>query len=118
MHPLFVRVDELRALRSDLAAALERVDRLIEADAPAARLDEHVAGLRELPRTVAIETVLAGAEHALRPIEIWEALRAAGRDDPKMEVQVTTFDLWQRGRIGKIGRGLYVSVPDAARTAS
>jgi hypothetical protein len=36
-----------------------------------------------------------------------------GRDDPKMEVQVTTFDLRQRGRIGKISRGQYVSKSSA-----
>jgi len=45
----------------------------------------------------------------MRPIEIWARLREAGRDDPKMEVQVTTFDLWQRDRIAKVARGQYKS---------
>lgn len=65
--------------------------------------------LQALPRTQAIEAVLTRAGHPLRPVEIWQQLHDAGRDDPKMEVQVTTFDLWKRGRIGKVGRGLYTS---------
>lgn len=46
----------------------------------------------------------------MRPVEIWAELQRRGRkDDSKMEVQVTTFDLWQRDRIGKIGRGQYIA---------
>jgi len=57
-----------------------------------------------MARTVAIERVLRAHDGPVRPIEIWSALRCAGRNDPKMEVQVTTFDLWERGRIGKVGQ--------------
>lgn len=98
--------EDLLALRSDLAAALDRVDRLLSAGAvtPA---DDGVDLLR-LDRTVAIETVLKRRGVAMRPVEIWADLQAAGRkSDPKMEVQVTTYDLWKRGRIDKIGRGQY-----------
>lgn len=103
-------VADLRAIRSDLLAALERVDGLIRA------ADDRVPGpppaVIDLPRTKAIEWVLARSDEAMRPVEIWAELRALGRDDPKMEIQVTTFDLWQRGRIGKIGRGQYIAKKD------
>ena len=49
----------------------------------------------------------------MRPVQIWAELQKLGREDPKMEVQVTTYDLWQRGRIDRVGRGLYVTKPDA-----
>ena len=46
----------------------------------------------------------------MRPVEIWADLQTSGRrSDPKMEVQVTTYDLWKRGRIDKVGRGLYTT---------
>jgi len=45
-------------------------------------------------------------------VEIWAGLRAAGRADPKMKVQATTFDLWQRGGIAKLDRGQYRSKPE------
>jgi hypothetical protein len=62
-----------------------------------------------LARTEAIEAVLDASGVPMSPVGIWADLRAARRDDPKMEVQVTTYDLWRRGRIDKVGRGLYVS---------
>jgi len=63
-----------------------------------------------LDRTVAIETVLRRRGVAMRPVEIWADLQTSGRrSDPKMEVQVTTYDLWKRGRIDKVGRGLYTT---------
>lgn len=65
--------------------------------------------LADLPRTEAIEAVLQAAGEALSPVGIWARLKAAGRNDPKMEVQVTTYDLWRRGRIDKVGRGRYVA---------
>jgi hypothetical protein len=37
--------------------------------------------------------VLGKSDDAMRPVEIWAELRTLGRDDPKMEIQVTTFDL-------------------------
>jgi hypothetical protein len=101
-------LDELLALRSDLTAALTRVDDLV-----ASARQEHPGAVSPsvdvtaLPRTRAIEWALAQRSAPLRPVEIWAVLRAAGRDDPKMEVQVTTYDLWQRGRIEKVERGLY-----------
>jgi hypothetical protein len=60
-----------------------------------------------LPRTRAIEWVLSRRGEGMRPVQIWAELRALGRDDPKMEVQVTTYDLWQRGRIERLDRGVY-----------
>jgi hypothetical protein len=63
-----------------------------------------------MDRTKAIEAVLARNGTPMRPIEIWAELRRVGRDDdPKMEVQVTTYDLWKRGRIEKVSRGQYKS---------
>jgi hypothetical protein len=101
---------ELRAIRTALVAALERVDGLLgaaEDEAPATRL-----AVIDLPRTKAVEWVLGNSDGAMRPVEIWAELRTLGRDDPKMEIQVTTFDLWQRGRIGKLGRGQYIAKKD------
>lgn len=63
-----------------------------------------------LERTNAIEWVLNNANGAMRPIEIWAELTRLGRNDPKMEVQVTTFDPWERKRIGKLGRGQYIAL--------
>lgn len=97
---------ELLAVRSELEAAMTRIDRLILAADPTA--DEAHFDIVALPRTKAIEAVLANHDGPLRPVEIWAKLRETGRTDPKMEVQVTTFDLWQRGRIDKVARGLYL----------
>jgi hypothetical protein len=110
-------VSELTALRADLVGALARVDHLLAAYGTEKEAASPRPRLTAMHRTVAVETVLAGSEGPMRPVEIWEHLRAGGRTDPKMEVQVTTFDLWQRGRIGKVGRGLYVSTPDARRAS-
>lgn len=95
-------VGRVTRLCTDIDAILSR--RLTPAAVPA---DQE--RLRGLPRTRAIEAVLVSSGRALRPVEIWAALQEAGREDPKMEVQVTTFDLWKRGRIGKVGRGLYTA---------
>jgi hypothetical protein len=65
--------------------------------------------ITRLERTKAIEWVLENNDGAMRPVEIWAEFIRLGRNDPKIEVQVTTFDLWQRDRIGKLGRGQYVS---------
>jgi len=99
-------LEDLRCVRSDLLSTLERIDDMIaslaQAEAPPS-LD--VIGME---RTKAIEAVLAHNGGVMRPVEIWAELRRLGREnDPKMEVQVTTFDLWQRGRIAKVGRGQY-----------
>lgn len=101
---------DLRAIRADLLAALERVDGLITAAQETAPATQ--PAVTDLPRTKAIEWVLDHRDEAMRPVEIWAELRTLGRDDPKMEIQVTTFDLWQRGRIGKIGRGQYIAKND------
>ncbi len=107
-------IDDLQAIKVDLTTALSRVDALIlsmrqeQADERSSNID-----VTQLPRTRAIEWALTQQDGPLRPVEIWAALRAAGRNDPKMEVQVTTYDLWQRGRIDKVDRGLYRA---AART--
>lgn len=99
-------VVELQSIRDDLAAVLGRVDALIADLGPAAGKRDGQA-VAALPRTRAIEWVLARRGQGMRPVEIWAELRALGRDDPKMEVQVTTYDLWQRGRIEKLERGVY-----------
>ena len=99
--------DELLVLRSELQSALDRVDQLILKAKP--KPGDSFADMRELPRTKAIESVLDRANGPMRPIEIWKLLLEAGRTDPKMEVQVTTFSLWERSRIGKVGRGLYIA---------
>ena len=97
---------DLLALRADLTSALNRVDQLLDASSPT-RPDDHIDMLT-LDRTVAIETVLRRRGTVMRPVEIWADLRDSGRrNDPKMEVQVTTYDLWQRGRIDRVGRGQY-----------
>lgn len=108
--------DEFLALRTDLQAALDRVDVLIEQSSRAGT-DRAEPDLTQVARTVAIEWILQAHVGPMRPIEIWSALRSAGRSDPKMEVQVTTFDLWERGRIGKVGRGQYVAESDATRSS-
>lgn len=64
-----------------------------------------------LPRTKAIEWVLQRRTEPMRPVESWAELQAFGRADPKMEIQVTTYDLWERQRIGKVSRGLDVADP-------
>lgn len=112
MHPLFVdEVAELQAVRSELVSALARLDQIIDgvSQDPKSSDAEHVRGL---PRTRAIEWVLSRREgQDMRPVEIWHELQLLGRTDPKMEIQVTTFDLWERGRIGKSGRGQYHALP-------
>lgn len=96
---------DLASIRDDLARVVARLDGLlVDEDAPGRAASADVRGL---PRTRAIEYVLQLEGRPMRPIEIWAALRSLGRHDPKMEVQVTTYDLWQRGRLGKLGRGLY-----------
>lgn len=85
---------------------LGRVDALI-ADLEPPTATREGQDLLALPRTRAIEWVLARRGEGMRPVEIWAELRNLGRDDPKMEVQVTTYDLWQRGRIERLDRGVY-----------
>lgn len=97
---------DLKSLRSNLASTLKHIDVLIAGiSEPDAETD---ASVLNLERTKAIEAVLAHNGGVMRPVEIWAELRRLGREnDPKMEVQVTTFDLWKRGRIDKVGRGQY-----------
>ncbi len=106
---------ELQTIRSNMLAALSGIDALIAALSTPSRKDSVQAQRDEvtaMPRTKAIEWVLARSGEPMRPVGIWDELRKLGRDDPKMEVQVTTYDLWQRGRIGKVGRGLYQSISE------
>ncbi len=101
--------DELQAIRSDLIALVSRFDRFIEATAkpkPGKRV-----GLTGLERTKAIERVLQDSGQAMSPVQIWKVLQDAGRDDPKMQIQVSTNDLWHRDRIGRVSRGLYTAKP-------
>lgn len=97
---------DLIAIRSDLAATLKRIDTVIAGLSEPH--DEPGFSVVDLDRTKAIEAVLARHGGAMRPVEIWAELRRLGREnDPKMEVQVTTYDLWRRGRIARVGRGQY-----------
>lgn len=98
---------ELRAIRSGLMDALKRVDGLIEASTPTAAPAQ--VDVLTLDRTKAIEWVLEQSGKVMRPVDIWAELQRLGRNDPKMEVQVTTYDLWHRKRIDKIGRGQYIA---------
>jgi hypothetical protein len=103
----YVVSDDLLSLRDALEVALRRANGLLQdAETKTARTARSVV---DLPRTQAIEAILRESGEAMRPVEVWAKLREAGRDDPKMEVQVTTFDLWRRGRIAKLGRGQYKS---------
>lgn len=97
--------DELHSIRDQLAAALSRLDQLITKGVSDEPSEDHE--VLALPRTEAIEWVLRSARRPMSPIEIWEHLTDLGRQDPKMEVQVTTYDLWRRGRLEKIRRGIY-----------
>lgn len=108
--------DDLLALRDALAAALHRANRLLQLANP--QTAETARSIVDLPRTRAIEAILRHSGEAMRPVEIWAKLHEAGRDDPKMEVQVTTFDLWQRDRIAKLARGQYMSKMDEDQAMS
>lgn len=113
MHPLFMGTnDELQAIRSDLIALVSRFDRFIEATAKS-KPGKRVV-LTSLERTKAIEWVLQDSGRTMGPVQIWKVLQDAGRDDPKMQVQVTTNDLWHRGRIDRVSRGLYKAKPKRA----
>ncbi len=103
-------LEALHSMRADLVAALAKVDDLIEKEvrATSAPVVDDAEVVRAMPRTKAIEWLLErGKGKSFRPVEIWAGLQATGRNDPKMEIQVTTYDLWERGRIGKSGRGQY-----------
>jgi len=93
-------------LRGHAVALLAALDQLVEAVAPVAP-EPHV-DLVALDRTKAIEQVLLDRAGPMTPVQIWAELEQLrpGRD-PKMEVQVTTYDLWRRGRIAKLDRGVY-----------
>ena len=114
LHPRFMtQIEDLRTIRTDLVSLLSRVDQLIEvqvAGQPKPKID--ITGLQ---RTKAIEWVLEDCGEVMRPIEIWRELQAHGRNDPKMEVQVTTYDLAERRRIEKVGRGQYKAGAKASK---
>jgi hypothetical protein len=64
-------------------------------------------GCSTLPRTEAIVHVLRTRAIPMTPVEIWQALLNSGSRDEKNLIQVTTYGLWRRGRLVKLGRGLY-----------
>ncbi|MEQ7008339.1 hypothetical protein ABN028_19380 [Actinopolymorpha sp. B17G11] len=97
-------LEDLQAIKAELATTLARLERLIGDMGSAG---DETADVASLERTRAIEWVLERHGQPMRPIEIWSELQALGRNDPKMEVQVTTYDLWKRERIEKVSRGLY-----------
>ena len=63
-----------------------------------------------LHRTEAIVWTLDHDRVPMSPTQIRRRMRELGRmNDPAMEVQTTTYDLWRQGRIAKISRGMYCS---------
>ena len=113
-------IEELEEIRAFLKASLDRIDGLIAASLPEELWSKGFQVPNALDseqyRTVAIERVLEANYDlrvrgrpvgSMRPTEIRSVLESVGRPDPPMEVQVTTFDLAQRNRIEKVGRGLY-----------
>lgn len=60
-----------------------------------------------VPRTEAIVRLLQARAEPMSPVEIWRALHDAGSRDEKNLIQVTTYQLWRRGRLAKVGRGRY-----------
>jgi hypothetical protein len=60
-----------------------------------------------LARTESIMQVLDAHEGPMTPVAIWRALAEAGCNDEKNLVRVTTYQLWRRGRLVKLGRGMY-----------
>ena len=102
--------DDLQAIRTDLMTVLGRVEQLIDVSTETGDHPSKI-DLTSIPRTEAIEHVLEDHGGDMGPVEIWKVLRAAGRNDPKMQVQVTTNDLWHRGRIDRIAPGRYKAFP-------
>ncbi len=101
------REDELRAIRTDLVAIVARLDGLLEVK-PGAGTRASAKGAA-LHCTTAIEWALADYGKPMSPVQIHDAIKQIGRSDRKDTVQVTTYDLWKRGRIDKVGRGLYTA---------
>lgn len=99
--------EELRAIRTDLAAIVARLDGLLKV--------KPIAGTKASAKeaalhcTTAIEWALADHGKPMSPVQIHDAIKQIGRSDRKDTVQVTTYDLWKRGRIDKVGRGLYTA---------
>lgn len=60
-----------------------------------------------LGRIEAILKTLKAQAIPMTPVQIWSALQASGFTDQKNLIQVTTYQLWRRGRVAKLGRGLY-----------
>ena len=99
------------AIRAQIVSILDQLDRLIWDSQGTPQGDTH--GVKSLERTKAIEWVLRREWKPDAPRPDLGRASEAWQGRPKMEVQVTTYDLWQRGRIDRVGRGLYVTKPDA-----
>ena len=98
--------DELRTIRAALASALQKIDRLIRrSNNDSSTLTPE--DVRELSMAKAIVWVLEDSAEAMSPVQIWETLRAVGRQDRKDSVSVSTYDLAKAGRIERVDRGLY-----------
>jgi len=63
--------------------------------------------LEGVARTEAILHILDTHAGPLAPVEIWRSLRNAGYLDDKTLVRVTTYELWRRGRLVKVGEAQY-----------
>jgi hypothetical protein len=95
----------LRQLRRQLMQMSGEVARLLTELEPGTTVDD--TGYAGLPRTEAIVQVLATQGTPMTPVQIWRALHEAGWADEKNLIQVTTYELWRRGRLVKVGRGTY-----------
>jgi hypothetical protein len=100
----------LRSIRTGLLRVLKELDGLIETIEPPQ--SDEPDQFPDMPRTRAIEYVLAQHGRPMKPIEIWGELQRLGRDDPKSDVSITAYDLAERGRISRLGHGLYSSAGD------
>jgi hypothetical protein len=94
----------LRATRDSIARA---VATSAEAAAPPMAA---VPDLARLDRTEAIEKLLGLAARSLSIGEVWDGLRAGGREEPTYQVIASTLNFLHReGRIRRTGRGRYAA---------
>lgn len=60
-------------------------------------------------RSDAVVSVLAGANGPMRPAQVAEQMRAAGRDDTSSQVSATLSHLARTGKVSKVGDGVYAA---------
>jgi hypothetical protein len=121
------RVSELDAERGHLQAQLAKIEhemsdlldeervlrRIAERyDLPPVRKEapvpQEVREWRNMPRTVAVERVLAQSRTPLSPVEIHKQLRINGRDDEAHLVSAALAHLKRAGQATQVSRGAWV----------